>query len=103
MGIAGNGDQSGFKPGDSCINQLLLITHEIYKSIDDGLDVRGVFLEMCKAFDKVWHKGLLYKLNQNGISGNLLNTVTDFLNYRKQRVSLNGQFSSWTSIEAGVI
>ena len=79
-----------------------MITHEIYKSFDDGLDVRGVFLEMCKAFDKVWHKGLLYKLNQNGISGNLLNTVTDFLNYRKQRVSLNGQFSSWTSIEAGV-
>ena len=36
--------QSGFKPGDSRINQLLLITHEIYKSFDDGLDVCGVFL-----------------------------------------------------------
>ena len=94
--------QSGFKPGDSCINQLLSITHEIYKSFDDGLDVLGVFLDISKAFDKVWHKGLLYKLKQNGISGNLLDTITDFLNCRKQRVALNGQFSSWTSIEAGV-
>ena len=47
-------------------------------------------------------QGLLYKLKQNGISGNLLDTITDFLNSRKQRVALNGQFSSWTSIEAGV-
>ena len=36
-------NQSGFKPGDSCINQLLSITHEIYKSFDDGLEVRGIF------------------------------------------------------------
>ena len=49
-------NQSGFKPGDSCINQLLSITHEIYKSFDDGFEVRGVFLDISKAFDKVWHK-----------------------------------------------
>ena len=95
-------NQSGFKPGDSCINQLLSITHEIYKSFDDGLDVRGAFLDISKAFDKVWHKGLLYKLKQSGISGNLLDTITDFLNSRNQKLALNGQFSSWTSIEAGV-
>ena len=47
-------------------------------------------------------QGLIYKLKQNGISGNLLDTITDFLNSRKQRVVLNGQFSSWTSTEAGV-
>ena len=41
-------NQSGFKPGDSCINQLLLITHEIHKSFDNGFDVRGVFLDICK-------------------------------------------------------
>ena len=45
--------QSGFKPGDSCINQLLSITHKIYKSFDDGLKVRGIFLDISKAFDKV--------------------------------------------------
>ena len=46
-------NQSGFKPGDLCINQLLSITHKIYKSFDNGLDVRGVFLDICKAFNKV--------------------------------------------------
>ena len=48
-------NQSGFKPGDSCINQLLAITHEIYKSFDDGFEVRTVFLDISKAFEKVWH------------------------------------------------
>ena len=46
-------NQSGFNPGDSCINQLLSITHEIYKPFDDGFEVRGVFLDISKAFDKV--------------------------------------------------
>ena len=46
--------QSGFKPSDSCINQLLSITHEIYSSFDEGLEVRSVFLDISKAFDKVW-------------------------------------------------
>ena len=55
-------NQSDFKPGDSCINQFLSIPHEIYKCFDDGLEVRGIFLDISKVFDKVWHKGLLYKL-----------------------------------------
>ena len=95
-------NRSGSKPGDSCINQLLLITHEIYKLFYNGLDVRGVFLDISKAFGKVWQKGLIYKLKQNCISGNLLHTIPDFLNSRKQRVVLNGQFSSWTSTKAVV-
>ena len=86
--------QSDFKPGDSCINQLLSITHEIYTSFDEGLDVRSVFLDFSKAFDKVWHDGIIFKLTQNGIVGNLLNLLRDFLNERKQRVVLNGQFST---------
>ena len=95
--------QSGFKPDDSCINQLLSITHdEIYSSLDEGLEVRSVFLDISKAFDKVWHDGIILKLTQNDISGNLLNLLRDFLNDRKQRVVLNGQFSTWKSVNAGV-
>ena len=95
-------NQSGFKPGDSCISQLLCITHDIYQSLDDGLETRAVFLDISKAFDKVWHEGLLFKLKQNGISGNLLNVITNFLYKRKQRVVLNGQHSFWTNVQAGV-
>ena len=87
-------NQSGFKPGDSCTNQLLSITDQIYKSLDEGHEVRSVFLDISKAFDKVWHKGPNFKLKQNSISGNLLSTLTDFLNFRRQRVVLNGPLSS---------
>ena len=95
-------NQSGFKPGDSCVNQLLSITHQIFKSLNNGHEVRSVLLDMSKAFDKVWHKGLIFKLKQNDISGNLLSTLTDFLTLRKERVVLNGQLFSWSNIESGV-
>ena len=95
-------NQSGFKPGESCINQLLAITHGIYKSFDDGFEVGGVFLGMSKEFDKVWHKGLIFKLKQNVISGNLLNLLCHFLRNRKQRVLLNVQDSDWSDVRAGV-
>ena len=81
---------------------LLAITQEIYKSFDEGFEVRGIFLDISKAFDKVWHEGLLLKLNQNGISGNLLKLLPDLLSYRKQRVVLNGQHLSCDSVNAGV-
>ena len=95
-------NQLGYKPGNLCINQLLCITHDIYQSLDDGLETRAVFLDISKAFDKVWHEGLLFKLKQNGISGNLLNVITDFLYQRKQRVVFIGQHSSWANIQAGI-
>ena len=95
-------NQSGFKPGDSCTNQLISITHEIYQSFDDGFEVRGVFLDISKAFDKVWHNGIIYKLKQNGVVGDLLDTLTNFLKDRKQIVVLNGQYSAWTNVEVGV-
>ena len=57
---------------------------------------------MPKAFDKVWHNGLIFKLQQNGMSGFRLSTLTVFLKLRKQRMVLNGQLSSWSNIETGV-
>ena len=95
-------NQSGFKPRDSCINQLLSITHNIYKLFDDGYEVRGGFLDISKAFDKVWHNGHIFKLQENGISGNLLKVLKHFLENRKQRVVLNWQSFSWANVKVGV-
>ena len=97
-------NQSGFRAGDSCTNQLLSITHDIFHSFDanPSLEVRGVFLDMSKAFDRVWHDGLLYKLKCNGIQGNVYNLLSSFLSNRYQRVLLNGQSSNWAKISAGV-
>ena len=95
-------NQSGFKQWDSLINQLLSITHDIYQSLDLDYEVRGVFLDISKAFDKVWHKILIHKLEQNGIGGPLLKILTDFLKSRKQRVVLNDQHLSWSDVLIGV-
>ena len=81
---------------------MLSINHEILSAFDIGLEVRGLFLDISKAFDKVWHAGLIYKLRQNCICGDLINILNDFLTNRKQRVVLNGQCSSWVDVRAGV-
>ena len=88
--------QSGFRPGDSTINQLILITHKIYEALEQGKEVRMVFL------DKVWHKGLLYKLERIGVRDPLLKWFKTYLTGRKQRVTIDGQSSDWSEIKAGV-
>ena len=95
-------NQSGFRSSDSCINQLLFINHEIVNAFGKGLEVRGIFLDISKAFDKVWLDGLIFKLHQNGISRDVIIILQDFLRNRKQRVVLNGQCSSWVDINVGV-
>ena len=99
-----NPNQSGFRPSDSCINQLLAITHEIFEAFvcNPSLEVRAVFLDISKAFDKVWHEGLLCELKSMGISGELYNLLENYLSGRFQRVILNGQTSSWRPVLAGV-
>ena len=96
--------QSGFRVGDSCICQLLSISHDIFSAFDScpSLEVRSVYLDISKAFDKVWHEGLLFKMKQYGVSGNLLTLIKSFLSNRQQRVVLNGQSSSWEPMHAGV-
>ena len=78
--------------------------HTIFKAFDCNppLDVGSVHLDTSKAFDRVWHDGLNYKLKQCGISGNLLSLIQSFLKDRKQRTVLNGQCSNWGDISAGV-
>ena len=94
--------QSGFKSGHSCINQLLSITHEIYQSFDEGFNVCSIFFHISKAFDKVWHDGLIFKMKQNDIFDNLLNLLSNLLRKRNQRVVLNEETSSWADVNAGV-
>ena len=106
--LSGNGlltkNQSGFRPGDSTTNQLLYLVNEIHEAFDNPkcLEVRAVFLDISKAFDKVWHKGLIFKLKQNGISGKLLKFFEDCLYNRKHRVIINGSFSELADINSGV-
>ena len=66
-------------------------------------EVRGVFLDISKAFDKVYYEGLIFKLERIGISGKLLRLIKDFLSNRKQRVYLNRQCSSSMDVQAGVL
>ena len=94
--------QSGFRPGDSCIYQLISITSDIYKNFERHDETRAVFLDISKAFDKVWHDGLIHKLKCNGISGNLLAFFENYISNRQQRVTLNGIESDWRDISAGV-
>ena len=61
-----------------------------------------IFLDISKAFDKVWHRGLIFKLRQNGVTGQLLNLLENYLSNRKQRVAMNGSFSDYSLIESGV-
>ena len=76
--------QSGFKPGDSCINQRLSITHEIYQSFNEGLDVLSIYSVYSDT------------------SGNLLNLLSKFLRNRKHRVVLNGPTFPWADLNARV-
>ena len=97
-------NRSGFRPGDSTVNQLLSVTHKIYPAFEEfpSRETRAVFLDISKAFDKVWHDGLLFKLKSYGISGCLFSVLEDFLDNRQQRVVLNGKNSNWSPVTAGV-
>ena len=94
--------QSGYKKGDSTVKQLLSITNEIYKAFDNDKEVRAVFLDISRAFDRVWHEGLIFKLAQLGIEGQALNIIKSFLEDRMQRVVIDGQSSNWEPVTAGV-
>ena len=90
-------NQSGFRLSDSCEYQLLSILHENCKSFqfhcNPPKDVRGIFLDVSKSFDRVWH-GFIYEIKRIGITGNSLKLIESFLSKRFQQVVLNGQSSS---------
>ena len=93
-----NPNQPGFRPGDSIVNQLISSTHKNFKAFDCNpkLDERSVYLDNSKAFDRVWHDGLILKLNGCGVARQLISLIQSFLNV------LNRQCSKWDDILAGV-
>ena len=95
-------NQSGFRPGDSRINQLLYITHKIFTVFEDYLsrETRSVFLDISKAFDKVWHDGLIFKLESYGISAPLLALINSYIANCYQRVVL-GSAHNGPQLEQG--
>ena len=80
------------------------ITHNIFSSFDfnSTQENRAVFLDILRAFDKVWHKGLLFKPESMGLSGYLLNQMESFFKERFQGAFFNGKSSEWASIKGDV-
>ena len=95
-------NQSGFRPNDSVTNQLICLVDSIHSSLDINLDVRSIFLDMSKAFDKVWHERFIFKLNQHVINGKLLYLLKTYLENWLQQVVLNGSEYGWGIVESGV-
>jgi hypothetical protein len=95
-------ENSGFAKNDSAILKLIALVNSIYKGLDDQQELLLIFLDITKAFDKVWHHGLLFKLQQAGICGTLLEWFSSYLSNRKQRVVVSGQSSDIKELHAGV-
>lgn len=94
--------QSGFLPGSSTVTQLVELHYQFCHAISQNKEVRIVFLDITKAFDRVWHNGLLFKLKKWGICGNVLEWLKSYLTDRYQRVLLNGKKSNYARTNAGV-
>jgi hypothetical protein len=94
--------QSGFIPGHSSVYQLIDIYHQICKAFDEKKSTCIVFCDISKAFDRVWHKGLLFKLHQCGITNNLNTWIASYLKPRNQSVFVGSSFSDTKFINAGV-
>ena len=81
----------------------IITTLRIYEYVHAiSYDLQLIFFDISKAFDKVWHKGLLFKLESVGIKHQLLQWFRDYLDNRKQRVIINGKHSSWANVTASV-
>ena len=94
--------QSGFRSGDSTTDQLLLLANIFGKAIDDGKEIRVMFFDISKAFDIVWHAGLIHKLQNIGSRDPLLKWFNSYLSDRKQRVIIVECPSRLFNIRTGV-
>ena len=95
-------EQHGFVPGRSCMTQLLTCIDDWSEALDKGEPLDAIYLDFKKAFDTVPHRRLIQKLKSYGIDGNVKDWIASFLNNRKQRVSINGHTSPWSSVTSGI-
>ena len=93
--------QFGFRSNHSCESQLFITINDIARQIDENLQVDTAILDFSKAFDKVSHPRLLYKLRYYGIRGNVSNWLESFLNGRTQQVVVEGSKSSTCDVTSG--
>ena len=94
--------QFGFMPGRSTTMQLLYITDRWIRALEKEHQVSAVFLDFQKAFDKVWHHGLLHQLATLGISGWSLKWLSSYLTDRQVAVRIRSTLSENKSISCGV-
>ena len=94
--------QHGFRSGKSCMSNLLETLEDITKMYDEGLPVDEIFLDFAKAFDKVPHQRLVYKLKKYGIHGDLLCWIESFLSDRYQRTRVKDSLSTKGRVYSGV-
>ena len=93
--------QYGFRSSRSTADLLTVITDRFYRALDKCGEAKAIALDISKAFDNVWHSGLLHKLLSYGVSGNVFNIIESFLTYRSIKVILDGQHSSSFPITSG--
>ncbi len=94
--------QFGFLKSHSCVQQLLCFLCNVSSALDARTQVDIIYLDFKKAFDKVSHGGLLFKLNSLGIGDKLLKWLLEYLSHRQQLVSINGVRSSLLPVTSGV-
>jgi len=94
--------QSGFIHGHSTVYQLLEMYQSVCQNLDERLSTILIFCDISKAFDRVWHEGLIKKLKSYGISGDLLIWSKNYLSDRRQFVFVNNQLSDSGLVKAGV-
>ena len=95
-------EQHGFREGRSCLSNLLTTLEDWTTMLDEGDCVDVAYLDFRKAFDLVSHKHLLYKLQKNGINGQIGNWIRAFLENRKQKVVIRGFESDELDVLSGV-
>ena len=97
-----HGKQFGFRAGRSCELQLLELVEDIHRNLQKGQQTDLVVMDFSKAFDKVSHTKLLYKLQWYGVGGKTLEWIRGFLSDRRQRVVIEGESSSECPVTSGV-